>query len=246
MRLLDDAGVETLIGGAYALATHAGVVRHTKDFDLFLRRRDLARACEAFESSGYRTEAVFPHWLTKAFLPRSDAFVDIIYGSGNGLCAVDEEWFAHAVRADEFGRPARLVPPEEVIWTKSFVQERERFDGADIAHVLLRRARELDWPRLLRRFAGHEPILLAHLIVFRHVFPGARDTIPRDVMDHLTRAADAPQPADPKLCRGTLLSRAQYLPDIREDSYLDARLPPFGTMKPEDVAHWTAAIGTIR
>src|SRR5688500_14707242 len=76
MRILDDAGVETLVGGAYALAHHAGVVRHTKDFDVFIRRCDLDAARAAFGSAGFATEAVFPHWLAKAFLPRSDAFVD--------------------------------------------------------------------------------------------------------------------------------------------------------------------------
>jgi hypothetical protein len=246
MRLLDDAAVETLVGGAYALAHHAGIIRHTKDFDVFVRRRDLDAAREAFESAGFRTELVFPHWLAKAFLPRSDAFVDIIYSSGNGVCDVDDEWFAHAVTAEVFDRPARLVPAEEVIWTKVFIQERERFDGADINHVLLRRARELNWPRLLRRFAGHEPLLLAHLITFRHVYPAAHDTIPPGVMEHLLHAAEHPTPVDHRLCRGTLISRAQYLPDIRDGGFLDARLSPFGRMRAEDVAHWTAAIGTIR
>ena len=246
MRILNDAAVEALVGGAYALAHHAGVVRHTKDFDVFIRRHDLPRAREAFEAAGFATEAVFPHWLAKAFLPRSDAFVDIIDSAGNGLCDVDDEWFEHAVKAEVFDRPARLVPPEEVIWTKAFIQERERFDGADINHVLLRRAPELDWPRLLARFAGHEPVLLAHLITFRHVYPAAHDAIPREVIERLLDAANHPPAADPKLCRGTMISRAQYLPDIREDGYLDGRLPPHGKMKPADVAHWTAAIGTIR
>jgi hypothetical protein len=44
------------------------------------------------------------------------------------------------------------------------------------------------------------------------------------------------------LCRGTILSRAQYLFDIDTHGYLDARLPPSGTMSPEQVKQWTAAI----
>ena len=32
--------------------------------------------------------------------------------------------------------PALVVPAEEMIWSKAFIQERERFDGADIHHLL--------------------------------------------------------------------------------------------------------------
>ena len=246
MRVLDDARVETMVGCAYALAQHAGIIRHTKDFDVFLRRRDLGTAREAFEACGYRTELVFPHWLGKAFLPHSDAFVDIIFGSGNGLCEVDDQWFEHAVAGRVFDRPARLVPPEEAIWTKAFVQERERFDGADIAHIILACGQELNWARLMKRFRGHEPVLLAHLILFRYIFPGSRDNVPQPVIDHLQRIAAQVSEVDEKICRGTLLSRAQYLSDIGDHGYRDARLRPNGGMRPEDVAHWTAAIGTIK
>jgi hypothetical protein len=42
-------------------------------------------------------------------------------------------------------------------------------------------------------------------------------------------------------CRGTLLSREQYLPDVAR-GWRDARLPPMGTMSPEEIELWTAAI----
>ena len=34
-----------------------------------------------------------------------------------------------------------LLAPEKIILTKAFVMERERYDGADIAHLLLHCAR---------------------------------------------------------------------------------------------------------
>jgi len=49
--------------------------------------------------------------------------------------------------------------------------ERERYDGADIAHILRARAADLDWERLLERFAGHWHVLLSHLILFEYL-PG--------------------------------------------------------------------------
>jgi hypothetical protein len=45
-----------------------------------------------------------------------------------------------------------------------------------------------------------------------------------------------------RVCRGTLLSRAQYLPDVQQRGYRDARLEPRSHMTAEDVANWTAAI----
>ena len=246
MRFLDEAGVEYLVGGAYSLAHHAGITRHTKDIDLFVRRRDLSRALGAFERAGYVTELAFPHWLAKAFKPRSEDFIDVIFSSGNGLCEVDDSWFEHAVEGVALDQPAKLVAAEETIWTKAFIQERERFDGADVAHLLLARGPELDWNRLKRHFIGHEQILLAHLILFTYIYPTERQQIPWEVVEELMQKVRDERPPERKLCRGTSISRAQYLSDIREHGFEDARLKPHGPMKPEDVAHWTAAIGTIK
>ena len=32
--------------------------------------------------------------------------------------------------------PGPLIPAEEMIWSKAFIMERERYDGADVAHIL--------------------------------------------------------------------------------------------------------------
>ena len=40
LRVLSDAKVPYLLGGAYALAHYTGIVRHTKDLDLFVRPAD--------------------------------------------------------------------------------------------------------------------------------------------------------------------------------------------------------------
>src|SRR5262249_60250163 len=109
------------------------------------------------ESRGYQIEDVFPHWLAK--VRRGGDHVDLIFDGGNGACPVDDEWFEHGVPARVLDVDVRLCPPEEMIWSKSFVMERERFDGADVAHLLREYAETLDWTRLLRRFGRHSPIL---------------------------------------------------------------------------------------
>ena len=40
LTVLNEAGIPYLIGGAYAMGTLAGIERHTKDIDIFVRRRD--------------------------------------------------------------------------------------------------------------------------------------------------------------------------------------------------------------
>jgi hypothetical protein len=245
MDLLDESGIPYLVGGAYSLAHHAGITRHTKDFDIFVNETDCRGALKLFADNGYRTELTFPHWLGKVF--HDDDFVDVIFGSGNGLCRVDDDWFKYAVAGTALGRPAKLCPAEEIIWTKSFVQERERFDGADINHLILARGISLDWDRMLRRFEGHEQVLLGHLMFFDYVYPAARGHVPGRVVDELLRRIRdrAPAATDDKLCRGTLLSRAQYLVDLNERGCIDARLQPHGRMSAQEIAHWTKAIDTI-
>jgi hypothetical protein len=100
-------------------------------------------------AGGYAIEITDPMWIPKAF--HGDHFVDIIFGSGNARCAVHDLWFRHARRVTLFGPSVMLIPPDEMIWTKVYVQDRVRFDGADIAHIIRKQGPRLDWRRLLTR-----------------------------------------------------------------------------------------------
>ncbi len=241
--VFERAGLDVLVGGAYAFERYTGIERHTKDLDVFVRARDFARTLTVLERAGYATEVPFPHWLGKAYC--GEYFVDVIYSSGNGLAPVDAEWFDHATHDRVFDKPVRLCPVEEMLWSKSLIQERERFDGADVAHLLLKCAGTLDWQRLLRRFGGEWRVLMAHLVLFGYVYPSERERVPRWVMHELLRrlqgSLSAPQPAD-RLCRGTLLSRQQYLVDVSQWGFLDARMKPENPMTRSDIATWTAGI----
>ena len=240
---LEAAGVPVLVGGAYAYARYTGIVRHTKDFDVFIKPGDFDRALAAMARKGWKTDRTFPHWLGKAW--HGEDFVDLIFSSGNGVAEVDDLWFEHAVEETVLGRPARLVPAEEMIWSKAFIMERERFDGADVAHVLHSRAADLDWDRLLRRFEPHGGwrVLLAHLVLFGYIYPGDAQLIPGRVLSALAGrlSGDASNTEDERVCRGPILSRSQFLVDTLQWGYVDARLRPEGSMSPEDVARWTIA-----
>jgi hypothetical protein len=237
---LQRAGVPCLVGGAYSFALQTRVERLTKDLDLFVRPVDVERAMAAARAAGFRAAVSSPHWLAKI---ESDAgFIDVIFSSGNGIATVDEEWFAHAREEQVLGITMRVCPPEETIWSKSFVMERTRFDGGDVAHLLLARADSLDWERLVRRFDAHWRVLLAHLVLFGFIYPTERGRIPRAVLDgllaRLAGEAGGPPPAD-KVCRGTLLSWHEYLVDLEHGGFRDARLQPDGPLTAEQIALWT-------
>jgi Nucleotidyl transferase of unknown function (DUF2204) len=239
---LHAAEVPFLIGGAYVVEVYAGVSRSTKDFDLYVRPNHVNAALRALARAGYETELTFPHWLAKATY--GGDVVDLIFRAGNGLCEVDDSWFDRARDDQLLGVPVKLCGPEEMIWMKAYIMERERFDGADIAHILGCFAAEIDWPHLLRRFGPDWRVLLSHLILFGYIYPGERARIPATIMEDLiTRLQSEASTAGPKrLCRGTLLSRQQYLVDVQEWGFRDARLEERVQMNQKDIADWTDAI----
>jgi hypothetical protein len=244
VRALNARGVRYLVGGAYAFARYTGIERHTKDFDVFVRPEDCPRVLDALAADGCQTEVPYPHWIGKAYC--GDNYVDVIFSSGNGLARVDDEWFAQALDGEVLGLPVKLCPVEEMIWSKAFVMERERFDGADVMHLLRAQAEYLDWPRLLARFGADWRVLLSHLLLFGFVYPSERERIPAAVMRELLGRAQAEAdsaPSNGRVCQGTLLSREQYLPDVGQWGYADARRTPRASMTPAQIAIWTEAIG---
>lgn len=244
LRVLNDAAIPFLVGGAFAHACFTGIRRATKDLDLFIRRADWERIEQLMAAQGWRTVLTHPHWLGKVHA--GEDFIDLIFNSGNGVAPIDDGWFEGNARAHVLGEPVSVANMEDSLLSKAFIMERERFDGADIAHLLQSNAERIAWPRLLARFGPHWRVLLAHLVLFGYVYPGERQRLPAWLMDELLqRARDEQQSAampQPPVCAGTLLSRQQYLHDVEQLGYLDGRLTPASTMTPEDVRHWTRAI----
>jgi hypothetical protein len=240
--VLESSSIKFLVVGAFALSVHTGIDRGTKDFDLIIHPRDVERVLAAFRKAGFQAECTFSHWLAKVY--RGPYFVDLVFRGGNGICEVDDEWFAAAGEAEVLGRKLCICPVEEMIWQKSFIMERERFDGADVLHMLRMCAQHLDWARLLRRYGADWRVLLSHLILFEFVYPGERSLIPRTVMDDLIArlaAENAAPPTESQVCRGTLLSREQYLPDVELWGYIDARREERVHVTEEELRIWTEA-----
>jgi hypothetical protein len=243
LQALNRAKVPFLVGGGFAFSHYTGIKRWTKDLDVFVRPRDAEWLLGTIAQAGHRSELVAPHWLGKCWC--GDAFVDVIFSSGNGLCVVDDEWFVHADEADVLGHRAWLCPVEEMIWSKAFVLERERYDGADVCHLIRARGTELDWERMFRRFDRHWHVLMSHLVLYRFAYPSERSAVPRWVMrgllGRLQRELETDVP-DQRTCHGTLLSARQYLVDVEEWGFRDARLDPEVSMNPSDIELLTRSL----
>jgi hypothetical protein len=249
LRQLNQERAPYLVGGTYAFQTHTRIHRPTKDLDLFVNEADRDCVLETLHEAGWETRVEVPHWLAKA--RRGETFVDVIHSSGNGVARVDDLWFTHSVPGQVLGVETRLVPVEEMIWSKAFVMENYRFDGADVAHLLLIQGHRIDWDRLLLRFGRNWRVLLGHLLFFGFIYPEQQNLVPQAFLDTLLallrREGDeaASTLADPSArapsCRGTLLSRKQYRVDVEVWGFRDTRLDPDVRMSERDIAEWTLA-----
>jgi hypothetical protein len=79
LHVLSDARVPFLVGGSHAILHYTGIIRETKDFDLFVRRADVEKALESLALAGYWTQITFPHWLAKA--KQGTDHVDLVFSS---------------------------------------------------------------------------------------------------------------------------------------------------------------------
>jgi hypothetical protein len=141
------------------------------------------------------------------------------------------------------GLDVLLAPAEEMLWSKSFVMERERYDGGDVIHLLARARREARLAaraRPLRPATGAccSPTWCCSASCTR----GAHAR-PAWVMETMRRLQPSSRGRDvERLCQGDDPLAPAYLPDVTEWGYSDGRAVPHGNMTPEEIADWTAAI----
>ena len=224
---LNAAGVPYVVAGAYAIYEHTGIYRQTKDLDLFCEPEAVVPAMRALRAAGFRARLEQKHWLAKAL--DDPYFVDVIFGMGNGLAFIDGDWYQHSRPAILAATPVRVAPPEELIWHRLFIHERHRHDMADIAHLILCVGHLMDWRRLIDKTGQHWPLLLSQVQMFRFVYPGYRDQVPRWVVRELLERAgqDVPTPpvgeAERDSTRGTLISRFSFAIDVNEWGFRDLR-----------------------
>jgi hypothetical protein len=216
LKLMTLRKVPYVVSGTFALHEHTGIWRKTKDLDLFLPAGEVPNALRVLEEAGFETEVRDPVWLAKAW--RKGYFVDLITGMSNGVIRVDRSWIDRGTPARILGVRSRVLAAEELIASKIFVVRRERFDGADVAHLIYATRDTLDWRRVLTLVGDHWEMLLLSLIFFRYIYPRHAGAVPRWVWHELLSKFEVAL-VNPDLeapFRGTLIDENMFAIDVKE------------------------------
>ncbi|MFN3404992.1 MAG: nucleotidyltransferase [Cytophagaceae bacterium] len=220
IQLLQKADLSFMIGGALALGEHANVFRDTKDLDIFCKPEDYPRIIKECINHGFKVEVTDARWLAKVF--KEDYFIDIVFGSANNQFRITQSWFERSIDSKLFGQSVKLLSAEDLIGSKLYVQARERFDAADINHVILKKGKNLDWKLIINNLDINWPLLFSQIINFIYVYPGERDNIPKwlieELISRLNNLFEVPV-SKMKVCNGPLLDHFLYEVDIREWGY---------------------------
>jgi hypothetical protein len=242
LELLNNHRIPYAVSGAFALRRHTGIWRDTKDLDLFLPPEEAGEALRLLADDGFQTVVSDPVWLAKAH--RDEYFVDLITGMSNAVVTVDRSWIERGSPWEILGVPVRVLAAEELIASKVFVTRRERFDGADLCHVIYRAKGQLDWDRILCLVHDHWDIVLWMLTLYQYVYPAHIDYVPRQVWERLLSRMNQ-RIANPERTapfRGSLIDPLMFaidvdewgLPDVAEDlrQQRAPKIPSVDSVKP--------------
>jgi hypothetical protein len=222
LRALQAERAQFVLAGAFATNHYTGIWRDTKDIDVFCRPSWAGRILDILARNGFVAHVEEQHWLGKA--RRGAALVDVIWGSGNWSAPVDDHWFANATLGHIVGIEVAIAPVSDMILSKAWVAGRERYDGADICHLIHAAGHDLDWEDVVARFGVNWALLLQYLVLYRFVYPEERDVVPASLVRELaSRIGTDAESADGLTFRGPLVDRYAYLHDLRHDGRPDPR-----------------------
>src|SRR5258706_2642889 len=190
-----DAGVQSMLGAGFALATFTGRWRDTKDIDFYVRPRDRRAAIAALARSGfadyYSKQRYDRRWIHRN--SKSNVIVDIIWSMANRRAAVDEVWFELAGSVWIRGVELAVIPMEEFLWCKLYILQRDHCDWTDSLNLIYARGHQIDWNHLIRRLGEDTPLLTALLSVYRWLCPTRARQLPAALWNKV--GLPLPQPA---------------------------------------------------
>jgi hypothetical protein len=226
LKILRRTEVPYALGGAYAQYAFTGVWRDSKDMDVFVRPQDVRTLLDAFADAGYDTDLRDPRWLAKVHSPPH--LLDIIFAVRHmSRLHIGDDWLRTAAAARFLDVPTRILRPEEIIATKAYIANRDRFDGADILHLIRALQGEVDWQRLVDLLEGDEEIVLWHLVLFAFAYPMHREWLPRALMlKAFDRLQSTPALLAARTFRGAVLDPVSFRIDVDDWGYRDAGSTP--------------------
>jgi hypothetical protein len=180
-------GVPLALGGGLAIGVYTGQPRNTKDMDIYIlpaHREQVISVmtscglCDYFEKKEYDRA-----WIYRG--NQDDVIVDAIWAMANKRALVDHGWLDRGPVIRMFEEPVRVIPPEELIWSKLYVVQRDRCDWPDIMNLLHSVGRNLNWRHLADRVAEDLALLRAVVSMFSWVSPESARTLPQHVWNML-------------------------------------------------------------
>jgi putative nucleotidyltransferase-like protein len=174
------AGLRFAVGGGLAIGVYTEMWRDTKDIDLYVLPQDREVMRQVLNRAGlvdfYDQLPYDRSWIYRSV--QDKVIVDVIWAMANYKTQVDERWILDGPVVTIRDLEIRLVPPEEMIWAKLYVLQRERCDWPDVLNIIHAQGERIDWNRLLQRLADDAPLLHSALRVFRWLCPTEAKTLP--------------------------------------------------------------------
>ena len=187
-----NENVPFALGGGLALGYYTGHLRRSKDLDIYIRPEDretMVRIMTGCKLKDFHpVQSYDPAWIYRGH--RGDVIVDAIWAMANKRTVVDDRWIDSGPLIQLCGQSFRVIPAEELIWSKLYVLQRDRCDWPDIFNLVYATGPHLDWEHLFARVAEDRPLLKGILSIFSWLCPGRALALPHLVWD----AVDLPVP----------------------------------------------------
>jgi hypothetical protein len=194
MQEADRRRIPFALGGAVALGTYSGRWRNTKDVDLYIcpeHREAMVDAMGSVGLSDYFEKLPYDrNWIYRGY--KDNTIVDAIWSMANYRTPVDDLWISCGPVIDCEGMQVRVLPAEELIWSKIYILQRERCDWSDILNVLHAVGPSLDWDHLIHRMGEDWRLLAGIISVFSWVDPVVAAELPASLWQKLRVARPGP------------------------------------------------------
>jgi putative nucleotidyltransferase-like protein len=181
--------VPYVLGGAMAVNYYGVPWRNTKDLDIFLPPEDRHTVIDALTALGLVDYyAVWPYdreWIYRSH--KGNKIIDVIWQSANRVGVVGADWRDWATPGEMAGVPTWFASPEDLIWLKAFIVQRERCDWPDILNLIAASEGHLQWQRLVKQFGPHGLLLRAVIDLFDWTCPQQAHYVPASIRQQLGR-----------------------------------------------------------
>ena len=188
MRAACGHHVPFAIGGSQAMSLYVGRLRRSKDLDIYVKPEDGEELIAMLTAMGFTdyfdTKPYDRRWIYRAV--KGESIVDVIWSMANQRTRVDDAWLTRGMQVDIEGCRLRLIPLEEMLWSKLYVLQRDRCDWPDILNLLDATHQHLNWRHLIDRLEEDKPLLGALLHIYAWLRPDGARRVPAWVWLELT------------------------------------------------------------